>query len=320
MEWWTSGPVALMINSIVVLSSYMFGNLGLTIIILTIIIRGAMYPLTAKQLHSTRRMQELQPKIAELQKKYAKDKQRLAQEQMRLYKESGMSPVGCGMSMVVQMPIWIALYQSIIRVLAVIPEDLLGLSRLLWSWPAVYSMLPLNSSFLWFNLAAGDIPLAVLVGITMWLQQKMVTPATSDPQQRAQSQMMLWMMPLMFGFIAMSVPSGLALYWLVSNGISIVMQYFIVGGWGGLARSTAGKTVVRGGGGDLKRRITEAETTPGITALEADIVVPSSTPEPQLVNGESEGSPQIRREGYQPSPRAVRHQSKRSKGHHPKRR
>ena len=320
MEWWTSGPVALMINSIVVLSSYMFGNLGLTIIILTIIIRGAMYPLTAKQLHSTRRMQELQPKIAELQKKYAKDKQRLAQEQMRLYKESGMSPVGCGMSMVVQMPIWIALYQSIIRVLAVIPEDLLGLSRLLWSWPAVYSMLPLNSSFLWFNLAAGDIPLAVLVGITMWLQQKMVTPATSDPQQRAQSQMMLWMMPLMFGFIAMSVPSGLALYWLVSNGISIVMQYFIVGGWGGLARPTAGKTVVRGGGGDLKRRITEAETTPGITAPEADIVVPSSTPEPQLANRESEGSPQIRREGYQPSPRTVRHQSKRSKGHHPKRR
>jgi len=320
MEWWTSGPVALMINSIVVLSSYLFGNLGLTIIILTIIIRGAMYPLTAKQLHSTRKMQELQPKIAELQKKYAKDKQRLAQEQMRLYKESGMSPVGCGMSMVVQMPIWIALYQSIIKVLAVVPEDLLGLSRLLWSWPAVYSMLPLNSSFLWFNLAAGDIPLAVLVGITMWLQQKMVTPATSDPQQRAQSQLMLWMMPLMFGFIAMSVPSGLALYWLVSNGISIVMQYFIVGGWGGLARSTAGKTVVRGGGGDLKRRITEAETTPGITAPEADIVVPSSTPEPQLVNRESEGSPQIRREGYQPSPRAIRRQSKRSKGHHPKRR
>ncbi|MCK4697616.1 MAG: YidC/Oxa1 family membrane protein insertase, partial [Dehalococcoidia bacterium] len=86
MEWWNAGPVALMINSLVVLSSYLFGSLGLTIIILTIIIRFAMYPLTVKQLRSTKAMQELQPKIAELQKKYAKDKKRLADEQMKLYR------------------------------------------------------------------------------------------------------------------------------------------------------------------------------------------------------------------------------------------
>ena len=86
MELWNSGPVALMLNTLIALSSYLFGSFGLTIIVLTIIIRGAMYPLTVKQLRATRAMQALQPKIAELQKKYAKDKQRLAQEQMKLYK------------------------------------------------------------------------------------------------------------------------------------------------------------------------------------------------------------------------------------------
>jgi len=302
------------------MSHYLAGNFGLAIIALTIIVNLLMLGLTLRQLRSTKAMQEMQPRLAELQKKYGKDRQKMAQEQMRLYKESGVKPAGCAITMVIQMPVWIALYQSIMLTLAVAPEGLLNLSKYLYSWPVVYSVLPLSRDFLWVNLAEPDLFLAILVGATMWLQQKMSMTMPTDPKQRSQSQMMLWMMPLMFGFIAMSVPSGLALYWLVSNGISIVMQYFIVGGWGGLARPTAGKTVVRGGGGDLKRRITEAETTPGITALEADIVVPSSTPEPQLVNGESEGSPQIRREGYQPSPRAVRHQSKRSKGHHPKRR
>jgi len=85
-ELWNAGPVALMLNSLIALSSYLFGSFGLSVIVLTVIIRAAMYPLTAKQLHATRAMQELQPKIAELQKKYAKDKQKLAQEQMRLWR------------------------------------------------------------------------------------------------------------------------------------------------------------------------------------------------------------------------------------------
>ena len=305
-ELWNSGPVALMLNTLIALSSYLFGSFGLTIIVLTIIIRGAMYPLTVKQLRATRAMQTLQPKIAELQKKYAKDKQKLAQEQMKLYKESGMSPAGCAVPMLIQMPIWIALFQSIIRVLAVTPEDLLGLSRLLWSWPMVYSVLPLENSFLWLNLHNPDMLLAILVGVTMWLTQKMVTPATTDPQQRSQSQLMLWMMPLMFGFIAMSVPSGLALYWLASNVISIVIQYFVIGGWGGLARAGAR----RPGVADKKYldRIAEVESSPTkITAMEADIVETSPT------QGVSRG-------GYPTSLKAIRRQSRRSKGQRPKRR
>ncbi|GAH61650.1 unnamed protein product, partial [marine sediment metagenome] len=166
------------LNSLVVLSSVLFSNFGLTIIGLTIIIRGAMYPLTVRQLRSTKAMQSLQPKLTELRQKYAKDKQKLAKEQMQLYKESGVSPAGCLLPMLIQMPIWIALYQSIMMALAVAPEGLLNLSRYLYSWPVVYSTLPLGSEFLWLNLAIPDrlFLLPILVGGTMWLQQKMVTP------------------------------------------------------------------------------------------------------------------------------------------------
>jgi YidC/Oxa1 family membrane protein insertase len=226
-----------MINILIVVSKYLFNNPGLAIIVLTIVIRGAMYPLTKKQLQASKRMQELQPKIQELQKKYGKDKQRMAKEQAALFKEAGVTNIGCILPMLIQMPIWIALYQSIIRVLAIAPEELLNLSRHLYSsWSVVFPMVPLKSQFLWLDLGTADklLVLPILVGGTMWLQQKMVTPKTVDPQQQAQGQMMLVMMPLLFAFMTLSFPSGLALYWVTSNIISIVMQYFVTG-WGGLA-------------------------------------------------------------------------------------
>ena len=132
-----------MINVLIVLSDYLFSSFGLAIVALTIITRGLMYPLTIKQLRSTKAMQALQPKLAELQKKHGKDKNKMAREQMRLYKESGVSPAGCLLPMLVQMPIWIALFWSIIKLLAANPEDFLGLSRYLYSWPIVYSVVPL---------------------------------------------------------------------------------------------------------------------------------------------------------------------------------
>ena len=132
-----------MINTLIVLTSYLFNNFGVAIIVLTLVVNGVMYPLTLKQVRASKAMQDLQPKIAELQKKYAKDKEKLAKEQMKLFKESGVSPAGCLLPLLVQMPIWIALFQSIMRVLAVIPENLVGLSDFLYSWPIVYSTLPL---------------------------------------------------------------------------------------------------------------------------------------------------------------------------------
>ena len=226
------------INVLIVMSSYLANNFGLAIIALTVIVNVAMLPLTRSQLRSMKAMQDLQPKIAELQKKYGKDRQKLGQEQMRLYKESGVKPAGCAVTMIIQMPVWIALYQSIMLSLAVAPEGLLNLSKYLYSWPVVFSVLPLSRDFLWLNMAEPDTFLAILVGATMWLQQKMATPTSTDPKQRSQSQIMLWMMPLMFAFLALSFPSGLALFWATSSVVRIVMQYRVTG-WGGLTRGEA---------------------------------------------------------------------------------
>jgi len=227
------------INVLIVMSHYLADNFGLAIIALTIIVNLAMLPLTLSQLRSARVMQELQPRLAELQKKYAKDKQKLAQEQMRLYKESGVKPAGCAFTMIIQMPVWIAVYQAIMLALAAAPEGLLNLAKYLYPWPVVYSVLPLGQDFLWLKLTQPDMFLAILVGVTMWLQQKMstTTAASADPRQRQQTQMMLWLMPMMFTFLALSFASGLSLYWVVNSIVRIVMQYRVTG-WGDLARKT----------------------------------------------------------------------------------
>jgi len=216
------------INVCIMLSSFLGNEFGLAIIALTIIVNGITFPLTLRQLHATRKMQETQPKLSELQKKYGKNREKMAQEQMKLYKEAGVSPLGCLVPMLVQMPIWIALYQSISRLLAVSPEDLLSLAQFLYSWPTVYLALPLKSSFLWLNLATRDpyFVMAILVGGTMWLNQKMTTPPQADPAQRSQTQLMMWMMPIMFAFLTIAFPSGLALYWVTSNVFRIVLFYF----------------------------------------------------------------------------------------------
>src|SRR4030043_921905 len=164
-----------LINILIVMSHYLGGNFGVAIVFLTVIVNLALYPLTKKQIKSAQQMQALQPKIAELQKKYAKDKQKLTQEQMKLYKESGVKPAGCALTMIIQMPVWIALYQSIMLALAVAPEGLLNLSKYLYSWDVIYSALPLSRDFLFMDLANPNPIFAILVGASMWFQQKMST-------------------------------------------------------------------------------------------------------------------------------------------------
>lgn len=224
-----------LINVLIVISHVLGNNFGLAIIALTIVINLAMLKMTLNQIRSAKAMQDLQPKLAEIQKKYGRDRQKLAQEQMKLYKESGVKPAGCAISMFIQMPVWIALYQSIMLALAVAPEGLLNLSRYLYPWPIVFDAIPLNRSFLGMDLANPNMILAILVGVTMWVQQKMTMTQSADPKQSQQAQMMLWMMPMMFTFFALSFPSGLALYWVVNSLVRIFIQYRNTG-WGGLRR------------------------------------------------------------------------------------
>lgn len=240
IELWNEAFLEPMLNFLIVLYSQLFNNFGIAVIVFTIAIRLVTLPLTLKQLHSTKAITSIQPKMQELQKKYGKDKQKLAQEQMKLYKEMGANPLGCLVPTIIQFPIWIALYQSIQQALAASPEDLLGLSQRLYSWPLVNKVVPLDSQFLWLDLAQPDkfLILPVLVGLSMWVQQKMITTATNDPRQQSMSNMMMWMMPMMFGVFSLQFASGLAIYWVVFNIIGIVVQYFVTG-WGGLLKTTA---------------------------------------------------------------------------------
>ncbi len=233
-----------MLNGLIVLYSVLFHNFGVTIIAFTIFIRLVTFPLTVKQLKATKAMTSLQPKLRELQKKFAKNREKLAAEQMRLYKEAGVSPMGCILPMLVQFPIWIALYRAILQVLPASPDLLFNLSERLYSWPLVNRMVPLNEGFLGLSLGepsqALGVPfsliLPLLVGGSMWAQQKMITSPTTDPRQSTMNRYMLWMMPIMFGYFTFYFSSGLALYWGVSNLVGIAIQYFI-GGWGELLPS-----------------------------------------------------------------------------------
>ena len=223
-------------NSLVLLYLLLFKNFGLSIIGLTVIIRLATMRLTLKQIKSTRAMSTIQPKLKEIQARYKNDRQKISQETFRVYRENGVNPIGCLGPMIIQMPIWIGLYWALIRVLPSSPENLADLSKLLYSWLSlVHTAVPVDSGFLWLDLSVpdGSFVLPLLVGASMWLQQKMMTYPSQDPKQQQTQQMMLWMMPLMFVFFSFSFPSGLALYWVVSNLMGVAIQYFTTG-WGGL--------------------------------------------------------------------------------------
>jgi YidC/Oxa1 family membrane protein insertase len=191
------------------------GSAGLAIIIFTIGVRTGLIPLALMQARSQRAMLRLQPQLRELQQKYGSDRQKMAQEQMRLYKEGGYSPfTGC-LPLVIQMPIWFALY-SALRNLAGSDEAFQG-------------------AFLWIPSLASHDPLyilPVLTAGTQWVVQRMSMVPSADPQQQQMNRMMEFM-PLMFFFFALQYGAGLAVYWTVSNVYSIAQQYFTVG-WGTL--------------------------------------------------------------------------------------
>jgi len=206
-------------------------NFGVAIILFTILIRIVTWPLNAQQMKGAKAMQDLQndKDWQAIQKKYAKDKEKLAQEQMRVYREKGINPFGSCLPTLIQFPILIALYQSIIRALAATPLDLLKLSRSINpAFLNVSDLIPLNSKFLWMNLGQPEpyYILAVVVAATTYIQSKLTMPPSTNPndQSAAMGQSMAITMPLMLGWLALTFPSGLAVYFVTSNLLGIV-QY-----------------------------------------------------------------------------------------------
>lgn len=230
-----------MINSLALLYQLLFSNFGLSIIVFTVLIRLAMIPLTVRQTRQMKKMQSIQPKLKAIQDKYKGKKgdarRQMSSETMGLYKEAGVSPVGCLGPMIIQMPIWIGFYRAILRTMPSTPEGMANLSDLFYSWNPAITAVPFDSQFLGLSLvdlvSAAAMPwnyaLPVLVGASMFLQQKMTTNPTTDPRQRQTNQMMLWMMPIMFGAFTWQFPAGLAVYILFSNIVGVVIQYYVSG-------------------------------------------------------------------------------------------
>ncbi len=242
-ELWNLLIMEPMLNLLMLLYALLFNNFVLAIVGLTIVVRLITFPLTQRQIRSMKAMQDLQPEIQKLQKKYKKDREKISAATMELYKKHGVNPMmGC-LPMLVQMPIWIGLYQSIYQALGSTPEQFIGLSqRLYHSIPVMYNIatnsIPLNSQFLWLHLGRPDpfYVLPVLVVAIFWLQQKLTAQPAADPSQAQMTQTMQYMMPIMFGFITLQVASGLAVYWVASGVLQIVQQGFTTG-WGDITKA-----------------------------------------------------------------------------------
>jgi len=212
------------LTNLFVLLSLLTGNAGFGVILLTIFIRLITLPTTLKQMHTTRMMAAINPRMQDIQKRY-KDPKRRSEEQMKLYKEAGINPLGCFSGMLLQFPILIALYRVFSLAVGETPEAIIKVHGRLYNIDYLREGMPLNSHFLWLNLGRPDaLLLPILVAGTTYVLQKVTTLPAQTEQQRAQAGMMNLMMPLMLGFISNNLSSGLCLYWVVGNVVAMLMQ------------------------------------------------------------------------------------------------
>ncbi|GAB4425635.1 MAG: YidC/Oxa1 family membrane protein insertase [Chloroflexi bacterium OHK40] len=235
--------VGLLEQSLIWFSS-VTGNVALGIILFTIAARLVILPLTLSSIRSSRRMQELQPMIKELQRKHGKDPQKLQEETLKLYREYKINPVGGCLPLLLQLPIFFGVYQAVYHIM--VPEQRVNLSagaaRMLAdpATEAIFSQ-QLLGVIDYGRPAFGALGFAGLIYLVLptlsilfqLIQTVMATPRVQDPQQKAMTQMMMFM-PLVFGYIAFTFPQGAVLYWVVSSIVGIVQQYF-TSGWGSLA-------------------------------------------------------------------------------------
>jgi YidC/Oxa1 family membrane protein insertase len=190
-------------------------NYGFAIIAITVLVRVATWPIMARQMKSAERMRELMPSIKELQEKYKDDRQKQSEETFKLYRETGVNPLGGCLPMVLQLPVFIGLFYALQSSI-----DLRHAPFLLW-------ISDLSAPATLFTIPQVDFPirlLPLLMGASMFVQQKMMPQTGMDP---AQAKMMLIMMPGMMLVISYSFPSGLVLYWMVSNLLGIGHQLLV---------------------------------------------------------------------------------------------
>lgn len=233
--------------------------LAFAILALTILIKIIVWPLTAKQLHQTRKMAELKPHLDELKKKHGKDKTIHSQKQSELYKAHGVNPATGCLMLLIQLPIFFSLYQVLTKVVSAgSPGEAVNQINQSLYFGFLHLTQPLDASFLGVQLftkpadwqSAGVLLLLVPVvtAVFQLVQSKMMIlksvkgKAKKDPNKKedladsimqAQSQM-TYILPLLIGYFSYTLPIGLSLYWNIFSVFGIVQQYLIMG-WGSLA-------------------------------------------------------------------------------------
>ena len=184
------------------------GNWGLAIILLTILIKIVFWPLSRKSFKSMEQMKKLQPRMKQLQEKYKNDKEALSREMMQLYKTYGVNPMGGCLPILIQLPVFVALYQALLNCIELRHASFI-------------TYLP-GTDLLWLADLSVKDPFYItplVMGATMFLQQ-WLSPAMGDPQQRK----IMMIMPVVFTVMFINFPSGLVLYWLCNNILSIIQQ------------------------------------------------------------------------------------------------
>jgi len=197
--WWLAQPLFFMLTGI---HSFV-GNWGLAIIGLTIIVKSCLYPLSAASFRSMAKMRKLQPEMVRLKERFGDDRQQFSQAMMELYKKEGANPLGGCLPILLQMPVFLALYWTLME-----SVELRQAPFFLW----IYDLSAMDPYFI----------LPILMGISMFLTQRM-QPEPPDPIQAK----VFKFMPIMFTFFFLWFPSGLVLYWLVNNILSILQQVYV---------------------------------------------------------------------------------------------
>lgn len=184
-----------------------FPSYGIAIIVLTLCIKLLLLPLAIKQIRSMKGMQEIQPKIKQIQQKYKNDKAKLSSEMQRLYRENNVSPLAGCLPLLIQMPFLVAIYYAL----------------------QGFAYDPGHESFLWLDSLAqadGTYILPVLSALSTWFISYQTTPKNVQGSQKT----MLYFMPLFIGYISMTFPSGLVIYWVVCNLFQMVQQLIMFHG------------------------------------------------------------------------------------------
>ncbi len=227
-----------MINALLMLYDLLFNNYLLAIAVFTLLIRAVTLPLNIRQQRSMQRTQEMQPQIQAIQKKHKDNPQKMQEEFNKIGYNPTDSLMGC-LPLLIQMPVLFGLYRAIIITLGSTPQSLFELTQRVYEpfLGNLAALLPVSNKFLWLNLGQPDpyFVLPILVFATMWAQQKLMTPTTQPNKKKdgkddnpaaAMTKSMQTTMPLMFAFFSLQFPSGLSIYFVLSNLVGILQGYY----------------------------------------------------------------------------------------------